>query len=425
MNPHRLSWGFAFDFPFAQVTAIVTLLGFLFSRDRRFIWNAVTIIWVLLVAWMSFTTLFALDPVEGAAGWEKMIKVQLFSFLTVALIYTRERILALVWVVAMSLGFFGLKGGLYVIRTGGDNLVWGPPGSFIQGNNELALALIMALPLLWYLYTQYRQQAVRLLLGAIIIMSIAAVLGSHSRGAALAGAAMLGMLWLKSSHKLALGLAGVAVLPVLLLVMPASYFERVQTITTWEEDGSAMGRIRAWRAATDIAMQSPVGVGFNGIIEPAYRQYAPAVAAEIDELGITRFQDAHSIYFKMLGEHGFVGLLLYVTLGFFAYFAASRLAREAEGSADLAWVPPLARMLQVSIIGFAAGGAFLGLAHFDLIYCLVALVLGLQIAVRDAARTAVVAAGPEGGLATPSVRDAAPQPDPDLAPVRGPRSRWL
>lgn len=417
MNPHRLSWGFAFDFPFAQVTAIATLLGFLFTMDRRFIVNGIVMIWVVLIAWMSFTTLFAFDPVGGWEGWEKMIKIQLFAFLTVALIHGRERIMALVWVVVVSLGFFGLKGGLYVVRTGGENLVWGPPGSFIEGNNELALALIMTVPLMWFLFTEYRQRWVRAGLALAIAMTCGAVLGSHSRGAALAGAGMLLVLWLKSTHKIRLGLGLLAVLPALLLVMPASYFERVETIATFEQDGSAMGRIRAWRAATDMAEQRIVGVGFNGIIEDTYRQYAPDVAREIDEAGIRKFQDAHSIYFKMLGEHGFPGLLLYLALGLATYLAAGRLARDCRGVPETAWAGNLGAMIQVSVVGFAFGGAFLGLAYFDLYYCLIALVLGTQITMRDLRQVAP----------SPAAQAAAPVPEPteaDLAVPRGPRSRW-
>ena len=55
MNPHRLSWGFAFDFPFSQVTALATLLGFLFAADRRYITNGVVAVWALFCAWITVT----------------------------------------------------------------------------------------------------------------------------------------------------------------------------------------------------------------------------------------------------------------------------------------------------------------------------------------------------------------------------------
>ena len=39
----------------------------------------------------------------------------------------------------------------------------------------------------------------------------------------------------------------------------------------------------------------------------------------------------------------------------------------------------LAAMLQVSLIGYAASGAFLGLAYFDLYYHLIALIVILRV----------------------------------------------
>ena len=33
MNPHRLSWGFAYSMPFAQITAIVLFISILFSKE--------------------------------------------------------------------------------------------------------------------------------------------------------------------------------------------------------------------------------------------------------------------------------------------------------------------------------------------------------------------------------------------------------
>ena len=43
------------------------------------------------------------------------------------------------------------------------------------------------------------------------------------------------------------------------------------------------------------------------------------------------------------------------------------------------WARNLAAMLQVSIVGYAVGGAFLGLAYFDLYYHLVAMMVIAQV----------------------------------------------
>ena len=62
MNPHRLTWGFAYDFPFAMIVGIVVLLSLVLSVDRkRFPVNSLTIVLLCLAAWMNVTQVFALE----------------------------------------------------------------------------------------------------------------------------------------------------------------------------------------------------------------------------------------------------------------------------------------------------------------------------------------------------------------------------
>jgi putative inorganic carbon (HCO3(-)) transporter len=101
--------------------------------------------------------------------------------------------------------------------------------------------------------------------------------------------------------------------------------------------------------------------------------------------------DAHSIYFKVLGEHGWIGLILFCAIGLMVWRSAGRVANEAARRPDQAELGALARMIQVSLAAFAVGGAFLGLSYFDLYWHLVAVVvicrslMGSEIAERAAA----------------------------------------
>ena len=96
---------------------------------------------------------------------------------------------------------------------------------------------------------------------------------------------------------------------------------------------------------------------------------------------------AHSIYFQALGEHGFPGLFLYLLLGFTAWSKAAKLAKSAMADQDLReWVPLLMRMTQVSIVGFAVGGAFLTLVHYDLPYYLISYVVLVDATMRERTR---------------------------------------
>src|SRR5262245_5628636 len=73
MSPHRMAYGFAYDFPFAQTIAIATLVGMLFSRDnRRPPITPVTVVLLLMVLWMNVTTWFAIDITEAQPMWERV-----------------------------------------------------------------------------------------------------------------------------------------------------------------------------------------------------------------------------------------------------------------------------------------------------------------------------------------------------------------
>src|SRR5258706_10100751 len=90
----------------------------------------------------------------------------------------------------------------------------------------------------------------------------------------------------------------------------------------------------------------------------------------------TDLHAAHSIYFQILGEHGFVGLALFLLLWILLWRDASWIIRRTQGQDELRWASDLARMIQVSLIGYLVGGAFLSLAYYDVPYnLLIAIVL--------------------------------------------------
>ena len=87
MNPHRLTWTFAHDFGFAAIIAIVTLIGALFTKDRKPIpVNALSLTLVALVAWTSVTTMFALFPLESYEKWIVLMKTQLMALMMTVMV---------------------------------------------------------------------------------------------------------------------------------------------------------------------------------------------------------------------------------------------------------------------------------------------------------------------------------------------------
>ena len=376
MNPHTQGWGFATSFPFAAIIAGVTLVSWVFTKEPRDL-PLTPITWVLLafVLWINVTTVFALYPELVYVQWVKVMKIMLMIFLTLMLIKTKQHIQLLIWILVISLGYYGVKGGIFTIKSGGVDLVLGPEGTFIGGNNEIALAIIMTIPLMHYLQVTSQNKWTRRGLTIAILLCAAAALGSYSRGALLAILAMGGFLWMKSRNKASVSLLILLVIPVAIMFMPDKWGERMDTINTYEEDGSVQGRFNAWWMAFNLAKDRPlVGGGFE-IYEPQiFARYAPDP---------TDIHAAHSIYFQTLGEHGFVGLGLFLLLGILAWRTGTWIIRHTEKLDEYKWAYSLATMIQVSLIGYIVGGAFLSLLYFDVPYYLMAAMVATRIVVEQ------------------------------------------
>jgi probable O-glycosylation ligase (exosortase A-associated) len=246
--------------------------------------------------------------------------------------------------------------------------VWGPPGSFIEDNNSLALVVVMNIPILYYLFGQTTKRWLRWVLFGAAVLCGFSVLGSYSRGAFLAIAAMAAFLWWKSRAKAVTAFTLIVLIPFAIGFMPEKWTDRMKSIETYDKDASSMGRINAWKMATNLANDRPLVGGGFGVDTPSnFARYAP----DPEDL-----HAAHSIYFQVLGEHGYVGLILFLSLWLLVWRNASWIIRNSRSVEGLRWALDLARMVQVSLIGYAVGGAFQNQAYFDMPYeLLVAIVL--------------------------------------------------
>lgn len=361
MNPHKLAWGFAVNMPFAAIAAGMTLIGLFITRDKLVVpKDGIAIALVAFVAFTALTTYAAIDRPGSMAQLDKVFKIQLMTLVAMAVLNERRHLQAFVWINVLSLGFYGIKGGFFTLRTGGGERVWGPPGGFIEGNNELALALVMAIPLMYYLRLVSTKRWVRHGLLAAMLLSGVSALGTHSRGALLAIIAMLVVLWWRLPRK------GLTLVPMLVAsvaiisFMPENWVLRMETIRTYGEDGSAMGRINAWWTMFNMANDRLLGGGFSVYSPSVFAAYAP-------DPNIPRA--AHSIYFQVLGEHGWIGFGLFLLIWILGWRMAGRIRRDARRQeGELRSLGLLAGMCQVSLVGYAVGGAFLSLAYFDLPY---------------------------------------------------------
>src|SRR5206468_1165825 len=130
--------------------------------------------------------------------------------------------------------------------------------------NDVALALNIALPLAMYLFRQARTTWSRVCWGAGIAAMLITIVFTFSRGG-FVGLVTMASYWALASRKKSKAIGALALAAVLVMaVAPPEYWARIETITATEE-GAAELRQNYWAAARRMFADSPIwGVGgFN------------------------------------------------------------------------------------------------------------------------------------------------------------------
>ena len=272
----------------------------------------------------------------------------------------------------------------------------------ISDRNHLSTALALALPLIYYLFQQSRHRLIRWgFLGGFVLVALA-IAGSGSRGGFIALAVVLGWL-VMTSRKRWSALVLVAILALLFFnLAPAEWFNRLSTIEDAGEDASFMGRVIAWKVSSAMALSNPIfGGGFHAVqVQGIWDQFkaAPGLLGFLN-LPIPEFsaKAAHSIYFEVMGDMGFVGLFIFMTILLHALRSRFVIKRQLHSMGpQWLWARDMADMLMLGIVAYMAGGAAVSLAYFEVIYMVVMLMEMLRLHV-DRAVVAARAVSSNGG----------------------------
>ncbi|MEZ0148387.1 MAG: putative O-glycosylation ligase, exosortase A system-associated [Candidatus Reddybacter sp.] len=367
LNPHAFAWGPVRSLPLYQILFLVVVASTLMTKDRQSLpkdWR----IPMFFLLWFYFliTTTQAYYP---ALAWERLLvvsKIFIPLIFCLILINTREKLLYLIITIACSIGVVAVKGGIFAVLSGFSHRVYGPPATQFYENNAFAIAVLIAMPMLLLWSRETTSKRIRLgIMGAIPLM-FAAALSSWSRGALLTMAVLtLMLIWHSKRKYLAIPLLMAGVY-FSIDFLPEEWFNRMNTLQTYEADESAMSRIEAWTDGWNHTLQHPfVGAGFEG-----WRYVT--------------MRDWHNAYVEIFSEHGFIAFGMWLSLIIGTLANLTFLPRKVRGVEGMEWVGNYCYMLRLSLVAYCVGVLFLGLSYWDILYQLVFIaVLVKQFALRE------------------------------------------
>ena len=376
MRPQDMAWTTR-GMPLAQWVAVALVVGLLLAigRERWVTIKTQTVLLFALVGWISLSVANAVKPEEAQLLYGYYWKTILIAVLTTGMVTDRKRFRILLLLIVACLGFLGAKRGLVGLVGGGIRYYDGP-GGFMSDNNTFALVLNMALPLLVAVVLTEKEKWLKVAAGVTAVLCTITVLFTFSRGGLLTLAVVVPAIIWRSRHRLAMtGLIALGFAGFLFFTsdqFTKEYVDRATSISDYEEDASAQGRLSAWKTSWRAFLDYPVfGVGPNNL-QVVHRTYSP---------NPDRFRVSHNVFLQILAECGLPAVLLFTACLGAAFFSLNRLRRGT----DLPWVEIYARMMQISIVAYVVGSMFLNTAYFELIYQLIALSVSLEMAARAAA----------------------------------------
>lgn len=376
------------QFGWAKLIVAVALIGWIANRSFRHIsWHPILYLHLLFALWMMITTVFARYQGTAVDAMVDQLKFTLMFVLATSVATNRVRVHGFMWVMLLGVGFWAAFGGLKVLAGAGGFTVDGPPNSQYSDTNHFALWMLQILPWAAYMVLHSAHRYVRFAMIGLILATLLSIVGTDSRGAFL-GIGMMGIAFLFFSRRKALVIGlGIVLIGAFLIVVPSErldrYTARVDTIKTYEEDGSANERLNAWNFAIRRANQTfPLAAGTGAFQDNMTRRQREFLEKH-GFIGSTgRGRVAHSIYFHVLGEQGWIGLTIYIAWLLMIVQRSLSIYRRCRNDPEMFWARDFGFAALLSTIGFMSAGAFLSVHDSELILLIGALVIGVDVQVR-------------------------------------------
>jgi len=383
MAPANWAFGFSNSLRLNLTIVVVVVFSYIFSKKKeKMQWTTIHFWVFLFLFWMLISTIFNIR-IDSDYAWFKLTEftkiIALFFFITLT-VRSKKAINTVVWAIVLAISAYAAMEATKFILSAGSYRVVGKAG-IIADRNDLAVAINMCLPLIFYLWSVTKHHQLKLGLIILGVLNVVAIVGTYSRGGFIGLTILAIAMWLKSNRKFLIFMAAIIILPSLYTAAPTEWKERQATVETASTtDGSFIGRLWAWKIATLIAIDNPLtGGGFKATTDPLlWHMYAPVTPnfgfVETPPIPLTKTpKAAHNIYFQVLASSGFIGFFIFMYMLSVSYLSCSKNIKRAK-KYNQKWQENLSRSISLSLVAYGITGLNVSLAYFELVYALIAIV---------------------------------------------------
>lgn len=331
-----------------------------------------------LLIWLFFaqtivSTLVSENLLLSRQAIDVFARVIIITYVIVLLVTDRRRFRLVLVVMSLSLGFEMAKQGWADL--------WRSPGrvnnnpiAFLGDNNGVAMGLLMLFPLTNALAQTSRRVWENWLHRFFAVGVLLRAISTYSRGGFLGAGALLVITIIRSDRKIRTIIGAAILIWGFTQFLPQEFWDRMDTIQVEEgeqRDESSAGRIHFWEVAVNMANGKPfTGVGL-GAFNTSYEQY--------NYTGLWPGErSAHSVWFGVLGDLGYSGLILMIANLVMAFWSCWRVHWLARKRKELRELRIYANALISALVVFCISGTFLSGQYNEMMWHLV----GLSIALR-------------------------------------------
>jgi probable O-glycosylation ligase (exosortase A-associated) len=368
-KPHNFSTAFLSTAPLSLICTLFFFLSFFLNIKKLSTnFNKTSLILVIIfMLWITITTSLSAHAYLSWVKWDWAFKILFVTCFFPFVLNSKIKINVFIGVWLAAISYYFIVGGIKTVLSGGGygiHLIDGVKDkSGLVESSTLSMVAAFCCPLIIYLcrcepYVKKIPFLKYLLIG-VGFSGVMTIIGTQARTGLLSLGVFIANAVMLSKNKIKSFFIVILIIVIALPFAPDSWFERMNTITDTKTESSAHGRVVVWRWTVAFANDNPIfGGGFLAHLHNAgkLKNYSHNDEVVIDnEYG----KSFHNIIFEVLGEQGYIGLLIYLSMIFMTWKNCRSIIRKStEGS----WDYELGLALKISLFVYCAGGQFIGIA---------------------------------------------------------------